>query len=66
MRYSISVKFIAILLCALSLVSACACVLGIVQVAELGMYTDSFSGWVQNRLQWQANSLAKSLTDRRV
>lgn len=64
MRYSIPVKFIAILLCALSLVSACACVLGIVQVAELGMYTDSFSGWVQNRLQWQANSLAKSLTDR--
>ena len=64
MRYSIPVKFIAILLCALALALACGCVLGIVQVAELGLYTDGFDSWVENRLEWEANSLAKNLTDR--
>ncbi len=64
MRYSITVKFIAILLTAVALVAAFAGVLGIVQVAELGLYTNGFDGWVQNRLEWQAYDLAKDLTER--
>ena len=64
MRYSIPIKFVAIVLAAISLVVAFGCILGIVQVAELGLYTDGFDGWVQNRLEWQAYSLAEDLTDR--
>ncbi len=64
MRYSIPVKFIAIVLCAISLVAAFACGLGIVQVTELGLYTDGFDGWIENRLQWQAYDLANDLVDR--
>lgn len=64
MRYSIAVKFIAIALTAVAMVMAFAGVLGIVQVAQLGLYTDGFDGWVQNRLEWQAYDLAKDLTDR--
>ena len=64
MRYSIAVKFIAIMLTAVAMVMAFAGVLGIVQVAQLGLYTDGFDGWVQNRLEWQAFDLAEDLTDR--
>ena len=64
MRYSIPVKFLAVLLCALGIVCACVSILGIVQVAELGLYTDGFDNWVRNRMEWQANSLAESLTER--
>ena len=64
MRYSITAKFIAILLTAVALVAAFAGVLGIVQVAELGLYSDGFDGWVQNRLEWQAYDLSKDLTER--
>ena len=64
MRYSIATKFIAVALAAVAMVMAFAGVLGIVQVAQLGLYTDGFDGWVQNRLEWQAYDLAKDLTDR--
>ena len=64
MRYSIAVKFIAILLTAVALVAVFAGTLGITQVAQLGLYTDGFDGWVQNRLKWQAYDLAKDLTER--
>lgn len=64
MRYSIPVKFIAIMLTALALLAGFASAFGIVQVAQLGLYTDGFDGWVSNRLQWQAHDLAENLTDR--
>lgn len=64
MRYSIPRKFIAIVLTAISMVTAFAGILGIWQVAELGLYTDGFDSWVENRLVWQADSLARKLTDR--
>ena len=64
MRYSIPVKFLAVLLCAVALTAAFMSTLGIVQVADLGLYTDGFDSWVSNRLQWQAYDLAKSLTER--
>ncbi len=64
MRYSIALKFVAILLTAVALVAVFSCTLGIVQVAELGLYTDGFDGWIHNRLEWQAYSLAEDLTDR--
>ena len=64
MRYSVPVKFIAIMLTAIALLAGFASTLGIVQVAQLGLYTDGFDGWVRNRLEWQAFSLAEDLTDR--
>ena len=64
MRYSIPIKFIAVLLTAVALVAALGGVVGIVQVAELGLYTDGFDRWVDNRLQWQAYDLANQLTER--
>ena len=64
MRYSIPVKFIAIMLTALALLAGFASTLGIIQVAQLGLYTDGFDGWVRNRLEWQAFSLAENLTER--
>ncbi len=64
MRYSIPVKFLAFVLAAVALTAAFVSVLGIIQVAELGLYSDGFDSWVQNRLQWQAYDLAKDLTDR--
>jgi signal transduction histidine kinase len=64
MHYSLAVKFIAIFLTAVALVAIFSCTLGIVQVAELGLYTDGFDGWIHNRLEWQAYSLAEDLTDR--
>ena len=64
MRYSIPVKFIAIMLTALALLAGVASAFGIVQVAELGLYSDGFDGWVENRLQWQTQSLAEDLTER--
>ena len=64
MRYSVAVKFIASALTAIALVAAFTGVLGIVQVAQLGLYADGFDGWIQNRLEWQAYDLAEDLTDR--
>ncbi len=64
MRCSIPVKFIAVALCALALVGCFVSILGIVQVAELGLYTDGFDGWIDNRLQRQAYNLAEDLTER--
>lgn len=64
MRYSILVKFIAVALSAIALVAGFASVLGIVQVAELGLYTDGFDGWIDNRLERQAYGLAEDLTER--
>ena len=64
MRYSIPVKFLAVALSAIALVAGFASVLGIVQVAELGLYTDGFDGWVDNRLERQAYGLAEDLTER--
>ena len=64
MRYSIPVKFVAVLLTAVAMVAAFAGALGIVQVAQLGLYTDGFNGWIQNRLEWQSYTLAENLTTR--
>ncbi len=64
MRHSIPVKFIAIMLTALALVAAFLSALGILQVVELGLYTDGFDSWVRNRLEWQAYDLAQNLADR--
>ena len=64
MRYSIPVKFLAIVLTALALTSAFVCSLGIIQVVDLGLYTDGFDRWVNNRMEWQAYDLAENLTTR--
>ena len=64
MRYSIPTKFIAIVLAALSLVAAFGGCLGIIQVSELGLYTNGIDDWINNRLQWQALDLAEDLVDR--
>ena len=64
MRYSIPIKFLAVLLAAVALTAAFIGALGIWQVADLGLYTDGFDHWVNNRLEWQGYDLAKSLVDR--
>ncbi len=64
MRYSIPVKFAVIMLTAVCMVAAFVGALGIIQVAELGLYTDGFDGWINNRLERQAYSLAEDLTER--
>ena len=64
MRYSIPVKFLAVLLAAVALTAAFIGILGIVQVADLGLYTDGFDNWVTNRLEWQGYDLAKRLSER--
>ena len=64
MRYSIPIKFVAVALAAIALVAGFASVLGIVQVAELGLYSGGFEGWMDNRLERQAYSLAEDLTER--
>lgn len=64
MRYSIPAKFIAIVLAAVSLVAVFGSCFGIVQVAELGLYTNGIDDWVTNRMQWQALDLAEDLVDR--
>ena len=64
MRYSIPAKFIAVLLAAVALTTAFISAFGIIQVADLGLYSNGLDSWIDNRLQWQANDLAKSLTER--
>ena len=64
MRYSIPVKFIAIMLTAVSLLVGIASGFGIVQVADQGLYSNEFDDWVANSLQWQAQPLAEKLTER--
>lgn len=64
MRYSIPAKFIAVILAAVALVAAFGGGLGIIQVAELGLYTDGIDDWVTNRVEWQAQGLAEDLVDR--
>ena len=64
MRYSIPVKFIAIALTAVALLMGVASGFGIVKVAELGLYTDGFDSWIDNRMEWQAQTLAEDLTER--
>ena len=64
MRYSIPVKFLGVLLAAVALTAAFIGAVGILQVAELGLYTDALDGWLNNRLEWQGYDLAESLTKR--
>ena len=64
MRYSIPMKFLAVLLAAVALTAAFIGAVGILQVAELGLYTDALDGWLNNRLEWQGYDLAESLTKR--
>lgn len=63
MRYSIPVKFVAVLLAAVALTVVCISTFGIWQVAELGLYTDGFDSWLSNGMGWQAYDLAKNLTN---
>ena len=64
MRYSVPVKFIAILLTALALTVSFVCALGIVQAETFGLYTRDYNDWVHQRLQWQAYDLASGLAER--
>ena len=64
MRYSVPVKFLAILLTALTLTASFVCGLGIVQAETFGLYTRDFSEWVHQRLEWQAYDLASGLAER--
>lgn len=64
MRYSVPLKFIAILLTALALTVCFVCTLGIVQAETFDLYTRDFDDWVHQRLQWQAYDLGSGLAER--
>ena len=64
MRYSLPVKFIAIVLMALALTLSVLCVLGIVQAERFDLYTRDFDDWVHQRLEWQSYDLASGLAER--
>ena len=64
MRYSIPVKFIAIVLTALALTLSFLCGLGIVQAERFDLYTRNFDDWVHQRLEWQSYELASGLAER--
>ena len=64
MRYSLPVKFIAIVLTALALTLSVLCALGIVQAEGFDLYTRNFDDWVHQRLEWQSYDLASGLAER--
>ena len=64
MRYSIPVKFLAILLTALTLTLSLVCVLGIVQAEAFGLYTGSFDDWLHHRLERESYDLGNGLVER--
>ena len=66
MRYSVPLKFLAVLLAALSLTTAFLSILGIAQVAELGLYAEGMDGWMHNRLEKDARELAEKLAERDI
>ncbi|MBQ8241708.1 MAG: HAMP domain-containing histidine kinase [Bacteroides sp.] len=51
MKYSVAVKFIAIILCAISLVVCVGGALGIVANESCGLYTGDTSKWLENELE---------------
>lgn len=64
MRYSIPVKFCALLLAALTLLVSALCVLGIIQAERFDLYTDDFDDWVHHRLEKEAYDLGSGLMER--
>ena len=51
MKHSVAVKFIAIILCALSLVACVGGALGIIVNENYGLYTDGPRSWLQGELE---------------
>ncbi len=63
-RYSIFIKFLAILLAACALVTAAAGAFGIVLLTQLDMYNaDDYAQWRQEELEDRANTLACELAN---
>jgi len=63
-RYSLPVKFIAVILTAVALIVCLGSAIGIVQLVNAGLYTDTINDFLYNRLEFQAYELAESLTER--
>ena len=64
MRYSLPLKFIAILLAAISLVVCVGSVIGIVQLVNYNLYNDSVDEWLQNGLSAKVSALAEGLAEK--
>lgn len=64
MRYSLPVKFIAILLTALSLVVCVGSVIGIVQLVNYNLYNNTVDEWLQNGLSTKVSALAEGLAEK--
>ena len=64
MRHTITVKFIAILLAALSLVTVAGSAIGIALLTELGQYTMDFETWYVQKLDEQADRMADLIAER--
>ena len=61
MKYSIPMKFFAILLTALALVAAFGSALGIIQVIGYNLYTQTFDAWARDQLESMADSFSSDL-----
>ncbi len=64
MKHSIPVKFIAILLTAVFLLLGVASVIGIIQLVNYNLYTDTIDDWLHQRLDTQTYQLASDLVER--
>jgi len=61
MRYSIPIKFFALFLTALALVFSFGSAVGILQVIDFNLYTQSFDTWFEDRLDSQTEGIAADL-----
>lgn len=66
MKYSIPIKFIAILLTVVALLLGVSSVIGIVQLVNYNLYTDTIDDWLHQRLDTQTYQLASDLVERYV
>ncbi len=60
MKYSIAVKFLAVFLCALSLVAIAGSAIGILSAEEFGLYSNNPTAWKQNEVWALGRDLAYS------
>ena len=64
MRYSIPLKFLAIMLAALTLVVGLVCTVGIIQAESFDLYTGNFDDWAHRRLERESYDLGSGLVER--
>ena len=64
MKHSVALKFIVFFLTAVALVTGVGSVIGIVQLVDRNLYTQSMDNWVHESLELETYNLASSLAER--